>query len=216
MKQQGGRPPTPNLLTAMAIVAAVTVANCTKDDATALPDSPFPPGVDHRKEAVSGVEVGQRLMAAGEYELALDSFTRAALDEGMTPEILTGIGTANLGLGRLGQAEPGGNRARGAKAHGHGKGQRREMGGELAQQNLAATRGIGQEQRQAAPVHVARDGVKRNHQRQQRREIDAERRHRGDRDGQHQIDHLNGRMYFDNLSKVKRDMLLRKARKMGD
>jgi peptide deformylase len=32
---------------------------------------------------------------------------------------------------------------------------------------------------------------------------------------QHQIDHLNGRMYFDNLSKTKRDMLLRKAKKMG-
>ena len=32
---------------------------------------------------------------------------------------------------------------------------------------------------------------------------------------QHQIDHLNGRMYFDNLSKVKRDMLLRRARKAG-
>tara|TARA_R110002094_G_scaffold35997_3_gene48456 strand:- start:1130 stop:1627 length:498 start_codon:yes stop_codon:yes gene_type:complete len=31
---------------------------------------------------------------------------------------------------------------------------------------------------------------------------------------QHQIDHLAGRMYFDNLSKVKRDMLLRRARKM--
>jgi len=31
---------------------------------------------------------------------------------------------------------------------------------------------------------------------------------------QHQIDHLNGRMYFDNLSKVKRDMLLKKARKI--
>ncbi|MBT2131412.1 peptide deformylase [Aliiroseovarius lamellibrachiae] len=30
---------------------------------------------------------------------------------------------------------------------------------------------------------------------------------------QHQIDHLNGKMYFDNLSKVKRDMLLKKARK---
>ena len=30
---------------------------------------------------------------------------------------------------------------------------------------------------------------------------------------QHQIDHLAGRMYFDRLSKVKRDMLLRKARK---
>ncbi|MCI5097995.1 MAG: peptide deformylase [Rhodobacteraceae bacterium] len=32
---------------------------------------------------------------------------------------------------------------------------------------------------------------------------------------QHQIDHLNGKMYFDNLSKVKRDMLLRKARKLA-
>ncbi|MBE1285890.1 MAG: peptide deformylase [Rhodobacteraceae bacterium] len=31
---------------------------------------------------------------------------------------------------------------------------------------------------------------------------------------QHQIDHLNGKMYFDNLSKVKRDMLLRKAKKL--
>ncbi|MDU9002810.1 peptide deformylase [Sedimentitalea todarodis] len=33
---------------------------------------------------------------------------------------------------------------------------------------------------------------------------------------QHQIDHLNGRLYFDRLSKVKRDMLLRKARKLAD
>ncbi|MEO3416766.1 peptide deformylase [Roseovarius sp. CAU 1744] len=31
---------------------------------------------------------------------------------------------------------------------------------------------------------------------------------------QHQIDHLAGRMYFDRLSKVKRDMLIRKARKV--
>lgn len=30
---------------------------------------------------------------------------------------------------------------------------------------------------------------------------------------QHQIDHLQGKMYFDRLSKMKRDMLLRKARK---
>ena len=32
---------------------------------------------------------------------------------------------------------------------------------------------------------------------------------------QHQIDHLHGRMYFDHLSKMKRDMLLRKARKIA-
>ncbi|MBD3664625.1 peptide deformylase [Sulfitobacter aestuariivivens] len=31
---------------------------------------------------------------------------------------------------------------------------------------------------------------------------------------QHQIDHLQGRMYFDRLSKVKRDMLLRRAKKV--
>ncbi len=31
---------------------------------------------------------------------------------------------------------------------------------------------------------------------------------------QHQIDHLDGKMYFDRLSKVKRDMLIRRARKV--
>jgi peptide deformylase len=30
---------------------------------------------------------------------------------------------------------------------------------------------------------------------------------------QHQIDHLNGKMFFDNLSRTKREMLLKKARK---
>lgn len=32
---------------------------------------------------------------------------------------------------------------------------------------------------------------------------------------QHQIDHLSGRMYFDRLSKMKRDMLIKKARKFA-
>jgi len=32
---------------------------------------------------------------------------------------------------------------------------------------------------------------------------------------QHQIDHLAGKMYFHRLSKMKRDMLLRRARKLG-
>jgi len=31
---------------------------------------------------------------------------------------------------------------------------------------------------------------------------------------QHQIDHLNGRMYFDHLSRLKRDRLIGKARKL--
>lgn len=32
---------------------------------------------------------------------------------------------------------------------------------------------------------------------------------------QHQIDHLNGKMYFDNLKPVKRQMFLKKAKKAG-
>lgn len=32
---------------------------------------------------------------------------------------------------------------------------------------------------------------------------------------QHQIDHLAGKMYFDHLSKVKRDMLIRKSKKLN-
>lgn len=32
---------------------------------------------------------------------------------------------------------------------------------------------------------------------------------------QHQIDHLDGKMYFDRLGRVRRDMLLRKARKLA-
>ncbi len=32
---------------------------------------------------------------------------------------------------------------------------------------------------------------------------------------QHQIDHLQGRMFFDHLTRVKRDMLIKKARKVG-
>jgi peptide deformylase len=32
---------------------------------------------------------------------------------------------------------------------------------------------------------------------------------------QHQIDHLNGKMYFDHLSKMKRDRLIKRAQKLA-
>lgn len=95
--------PIRTLLIAAALTGAV--ASCTPDRITAPETGSWAPGVDHRKAAEDGVEVGNRLMNAGQYELALDAFTRAALDQGMTAEILSGMGTANLGLGRLGQAE---------------------------------------------------------------------------------------------------------------
>ena len=68
-------------------------------------DNPFAPGVNQRKDAEDGVEVGHRLMVAGEHELAIRAFNRAALAQGIDGEILSGLGSANLGLGRLGQAE---------------------------------------------------------------------------------------------------------------
>lgn len=50
-------------------------------------------------------ELGDRLMAAADYEAALKAYLRAAGEKGLTAEILSSIGTANLMLGRLGQAE---------------------------------------------------------------------------------------------------------------
>lgn len=82
-------------------IATLAMASCVDRGG----DGPYAPGVDHRKDAVDGIEVGNRLLAAGQPELALESFTRAALDQGMNAEILIGVGTANLALGRLGQAE---------------------------------------------------------------------------------------------------------------
>jgi len=98
------------LIPSAAAASVITlVAACTSGPGGTL--SPpntgdtWAPSVDPRAAAVSGLDVGHRLMAAGEYDLALDAFTRAALEEGLTPEVLSGLGSANLGLGRLGQAE---------------------------------------------------------------------------------------------------------------
>jgi len=56
-------------------------------------------------DAVDGLLVGHRLMAAGEYELALRAYTRAAAERGIDVDVLSAIGSANLRLGRLGQSE---------------------------------------------------------------------------------------------------------------
>ena len=67
--------------------------------------TPYAPGINQRKDAQDGIEVAHRLMQAGEYELAIRAFNRAALATSLDAEILSGLGSANLGLGRLGQAE---------------------------------------------------------------------------------------------------------------
>jgi tetratricopeptide (TPR) repeat protein len=64
-----------------------------------------PPGIDTSQDAVDGLIVGHRLMEAGQYELALDAYLRSAADRGFDVDVLSAIGSANLKLGRLGQAE---------------------------------------------------------------------------------------------------------------
>lgn len=88
----------------------LTTAACSTTGGFGLSDplksgQVYAPGLAKRGEAVDGLVVGNRLVQAGEYELALDAYSRAALDHGMTVDVLSGMGTANLGLGRLGQAE---------------------------------------------------------------------------------------------------------------
>lgn len=72
-------------------------------------DAPTPgkyaPPVDHTQEAVDGMIVGQRLMDAGEFELAHRAFVRAASEQGLNARTYTALGSVNLRMGRLGQAE---------------------------------------------------------------------------------------------------------------
>ena len=67
---------------------------------------PFAPaGVPRGASSVDGLIVGHRLMAAGEYALALKAYQRAAIEHGMNVDVLSALGSVNLALGRLGQAE---------------------------------------------------------------------------------------------------------------
>lgn len=87
------------------LIATLAQAACS---AGGLVDSrgPYAPGAKPGAEAVEGLIVGHRLMQAGEFELALEAYTRAALERGTGDvDVLSGLGSANLGLGRLGQAE---------------------------------------------------------------------------------------------------------------
>lgn len=105
------RPAAFRFASACAVSAALSLSGCASSTKLGTAsDGVFAPGLDTRAAARQGaadeVDVGHRLIAAGEYELALRAFSRAALQRGETDaEILAGMGTANLGLGRLGQSE---------------------------------------------------------------------------------------------------------------
>ncbi|MEO0904633.1 MAG: tetratricopeptide repeat protein [Pseudomonadota bacterium] len=82
----------------------VLLAACSSGGLNRSPDGVFAPGVA-RGEGADGLIVGHRLMAVGEYELALKAYNRAAAAQGLNVDTMSAIGSANLNLGRLGQAE---------------------------------------------------------------------------------------------------------------
>ena len=86
------------------ILALVLSAACTSGGFERSEDEVFAPGVAGESD-IDGLIVGHRLMAAGEYELALRAYGRAATQQGFNPDTLSALGSANLRLGRLGQAE---------------------------------------------------------------------------------------------------------------
>tara|TARA_R110002012_G_scaffold306708_1_gene511614 strand:- start:940 stop:1512 length:573 start_codon:yes stop_codon:yes gene_type:complete len=90
---------------AITLGIVLSLAACSSGGLGASRDSPYAPGLRPGAAAQDGLLVGHRLMEAGEFELALKSFTRAAYEDGLTVDVLSALGSANLGLGRLGQAE---------------------------------------------------------------------------------------------------------------
>ncbi len=88
----------------LAVAMTLVLAACSSGGQLASGDGVYAPGVAGEGD-VDGLIVGHRLMAAGEYELALEAYTRAAAQQGLNVDTLSALGSANLRLGRLGQAE---------------------------------------------------------------------------------------------------------------
>ncbi|HMS94932.1 MAG TPA: tetratricopeptide repeat protein [Tabrizicola sp.] len=86
----------------LMLAASQGISACSGPGMTSR-NSPY--GIDARGEDVDGLIVGHRLMEAGEYELALKAYYRAGAEQGLNIDTLSAIGSANLALGRLGQAE---------------------------------------------------------------------------------------------------------------
>lgn len=91
---------------AVLISASALLAACDAGGLRPLEEgSPYAPAGVAKGESVDGLIVGHRLMEAGEYELALKAYLRAAGEQGVNADVLSALGSANLRLGRLGQAE---------------------------------------------------------------------------------------------------------------
>ncbi|MBS8225910.1 tetratricopeptide repeat protein [Vannielia litorea] len=89
---------------ALAALLLLALAACGSDKLSGLNQGTKAPA-SRGYEDPDGLIVGHRLMSAGEYELALSAYYRAGAEQGLTVDVLSALGSANLKLGRLGQAE---------------------------------------------------------------------------------------------------------------
>ncbi|MFV0358680.1 tetratricopeptide repeat protein [Tropicimonas sp.] len=91
----------------LALFLSLATAACSEDPR--LDPQHKGPRAQHATRAhnhsVDGLTVGHRLMDAGEHELALNAYLRAGAEQGLNADVLSALGSANLQLGRLGQAE---------------------------------------------------------------------------------------------------------------
>ncbi len=88
-----------------AIALVLTLTACTTGGLGLSTDGRHAPPVDPDGLAVDPLLVGDRLMEAGEFELAYQSYIRAAASQGMNSEVMIALGSASLQLGRLVEAE---------------------------------------------------------------------------------------------------------------
>jgi len=96
--------PVPTAPLGALVSALVLVAACMPSGTLPTTD-PERPGLDTDAASVDGLIVGHRLMASNEPELALRAYYRAAGELGLNVDVLSALGSANLKLGRIGQAE---------------------------------------------------------------------------------------------------------------
>ncbi len=92
----------------LAVTLGLTLAACTTRSPTGQNlrnETPLPGRGKQLSGSPDGLVAGHRLMATGQYELALDAYTRAAGKYGLTADVLSALGSANLKLGRLRQAK---------------------------------------------------------------------------------------------------------------
>ncbi|MEL6954802.1 MAG: tetratricopeptide repeat protein [Pseudomonadota bacterium] len=98
------RASTTILLAALSALLAACAPTGTPEDSPFAGANTAPRTTAFEGE-VDQMIVGDRLMEAGEYELALRAYIRDAAADGFEPVHLLALGSANLALGRLGQAE---------------------------------------------------------------------------------------------------------------